>query len=190
MSINIGDKVKVPVESLDGSTKKNQTGIVLNIHRLTTCNLAIVKTDDGYVIKVPLEELTRIDDQKKPEVRNEIPKGSRMISESEFRDAVKKLTTTFNRSDNVLSEMILNMTVGIVGNEIADDMFKTEEIISFTKTTLIMAIWSGCNPERIWNSVNGEMPLYECLSVSIVSLEVLSKLVEVFFPEDESETFK
>lgn len=173
-------RVNAPVKVIDGYYS-GKTGKVIDI--FATIGTAIVSFDDnGDVGKVSISSLIEIQDQKKP-VEPEIPEGAKKISRADFEVALIEshqymMERTFR---NPMSGIIGSLTGTIVGSNIADKIFKDQDVIVMTEDQLIAALWDGCSPEAVNESVGGHMGIGKAMDVSIAAIMNLRKIPGILF---------
>ena len=80
---------------------------------------------------------------------------------------------------NPLFGLLGGMSAMITGMKIADRIFKDQEVVTITEDQFTEAIWDYCSPAKLAESSN--MSVRECMKVSLLSINALDDLIEIFF---------
>lgn len=183
MSINVNDEVKVVSNNGgDSAMTIGYTGKVIRLYDLIT-PIAIVKFNNGITAKIPVNDLIKVETQVNQE--NKIPEGAKRITKAEFIEAVHDLTSPGGSFGRVATEvdplfgLLGGMSAMITGMKIADRIFKDQEVVTITEDQFTEAIWDNCSPAKLAESSN--MSVRECMKVSLLSINALDDLIEIFF---------
>jgi len=178
-AIKVNDLVKVVSCESYLDLFKDRTGKVTRIFETLTVPVAIVELEDGSTIKVPVNNLDKV--EVKPQ-ESEIPEGAKRITEAEFREAVAQVTSHFaaRRGD-----IMLGMTGLMVGADIGRKLFGSQDSVVMTKDEFIVNLWDGCSPVNVSESVNGKMTLDQSLPVAISAIHSMRDLANTIFDESD-----
>jgi hypothetical protein len=162
---------------------KDRAGKVVRVYDDLIIPVAIVEFSETLTAKIPIVYLIEIKEQAKEPVKEpEIPEGAKRITRNDFTQAITDATCpAFNGE---FSDLIGSMSASIVGMEMTDNLFKDQDVIIMTEDQLVAALWDGCSPVNVDESVGSRMGLYKSLTVSITAIMKLRKLVEILFSED------
>jgi hypothetical protein len=163
-----------------GGVYKDETGKVVRIYG--NVGVALVQLENGDLVKVFLSELVEIRPQE-AEPKTEIPEGAKKISRADFDAALIEshqymMERTFR---NPMSGIIGGLTGTIVGADIADKIFKDQDVVVMTEDQFIAVLWAGCSPEAVNKSVGGKMYTRQAMDVSIAAIMNLRKIPSILF---------
>lgn len=147
--------------------------------------VAIVSFDDtGEVGKVGLACMVEILAEEKQEPKIEfMPEGAKKISRDEFNDAVSVVT----RPDNgEFTDFLRNMSAMIIAHNIADIIFKDEDVVVMTEDELSITLWDLCNPKIIKPPVGKEMSVSQCVVISLSTVSILLDIIPIIFDGSEN----
>ena len=177
MSINVNDEVKVVSNNGgDSAMMIGCTGKVIRLYDLIT-PIAIVKFNNGITAKIPVNDLIKVETQVNQE--NKIPEGAKRDLTSPGGSFGRVATEV-----NPLFGLLGGMSAMITGMEIADRIFKDQEVVTITEDQFTEAIWDNCSPAKLAESSN--MSVRECMKVSLLSINALDDLIEIFFGDGSS----
>mgnify|MGYP003298742051 CR=1 FL=1 len=167
------------VEVISGVYKGN-TGKVVRIYG--NVGVAVVQFNDGSLGKVYTFEVTEIL-PKETEPKTEIPEGAKKISRADFDAAIVEATHSVMTGNyrNPTAGIVGAVTGEVVGLDVADRIFKGEDVVVMTEEDLVVALWDGCNPKNVSASVGNLHPVVKCLDVSVAAILSLRKIGRILF---------
>ncbi len=178
MSIKINDRVRVTVGS-----EKDSVGEVVNIHKLSVDDIAIVNVD-GEMIKVPISALEK--EAPKTDTVEELPEGAKRIT---FEETFEALQTAID-PNTVLGEKgkddsektaLISMSCMLTGSKIISDLFGDNDEIVITKAQFMTAIADAVKLENLRKDVNGEMSDVSLMIIGLTNAFVLKKMIPILF---------
>lgn len=175
MSIRENATVKVV-----GGAHVGETGKVVRIY--DDLGIALVALGTDSLGKVFLYDMVEIRPQE-TEPKTEIPEGAKKISRADFDNALIESNQYMmdRTSRNLMSGVIGTLTGTIVGADIADKIFKDQDVVVMTEDQLIAELWAGCSPEAVNESVGGQMGIGKAMDVSIAAIMNLRKIPGILF---------
>lgn len=176
MSIKVNDTVKI-VSGPYEIDFHGQIGKVKCVY--DGFDIAIVQFDNG-IAKVYLSDLVRVDHKAAED--KDISEGAKLISETEWREAVK-LSTMSNVSRS--SDPTVGMTGLVVGMNIGKRIFAEQSSVDLTKKDFIAILWDECSPLNVSKSIGEKMDAEKCVSVSLAAVLSLRETIEILFGESD-----
>lgn len=182
MSININDRVRVTVGS-----ETDKVGEVVNIHKLSIDDIAIVKFQDETV-KVPISALVKVESQEKKVVEEDLPEGAKRITKVEMFDALRVATDPSRFSDSDKAERMFFAYMGAVltGTRIIAELYGDNDEIIILKVEFLEAIVRGVSVDKLSSDVDGQMTASQLMPISLLYMLLLKKMVPILF-DDGSE---
>ncbi len=181
MSIKINDRVRVTVGS-----EKDSVGEVVNIHKLSVDDIAIVNVD-GEMIKVPISALEK--EAPKTDTVEELPEGAKRITLEETFEALQ----TAIDPETVLGEkgkdypektMMVSLSCMMTGSHIISDLFGDNDEIVITKEGFMSAIAKGVSLEKLKNDTDGEMSDVSLMIIGMINALVLKRMIPILFGDN------
>ncbi len=114
------------------------TGKVVRLYE--AMGIAIVRFDNGQVVKIPVDLLEEIE-LKNENQEPKIPEGAKRITKDEFMKLIYSVTSSDSIVDKFgLEKDIVGMSVFIGGMKLLERLFKDIEVIVITRDQLIHEI--------------------------------------------------
>lgn len=155
-----------------GGFYEGQTGKVARLYpELNTATITIDGVD--RLVKIRMDALEEVD------VKIEIPEGAKKISQADF-DAALIQATTIAMSKNAPAIMGA-LSAAVVGEHIGAEIFKESDVVVMTEDEFIGALWDGCHPQRVSETVGNMMDTRRSMSVSIASAITLKTIPGILF---------
>lgn len=188
MSIKVNDKVRVDTSMGYLSNVMGLTGTVIQVYDFLV-PMAIVKFENGITAKVEVSNLIKVEAQENQEaklVTPEIPEGAKRITKSDFEAALMAVANPVGGMSerNPMAVFVGSMTAMIVGKNVAAKIFKDQDSVVMTEDQFTAALWDGCNPENVSESVGEKIPVSKCMRVSITAIISLENIVGVLFSDN------
>lgn len=164
-----------------GGPYKGRTGKVVRVHDLV--DIALVSFDDnGDLGKVSLSALVEVQPQKQA-VEPEIPEGAKKISRADFEVAlIDSSQYTASRVSSHPLTAIIGSSIGtIVGANIADKIFKDQDVVVMTEDQFVAELWVNCNPKAVGEMIGNLMNLGNNMDVAIAAIMNLRKIPVILF---------
>lgn len=180
MSIKVNDRVKVMACEGYLDLFKDRTGKVTRIFETLSVPIAIVELEDdnGSTIKVPVNNLVKV----KPQETEDVPEGAKLITKEAFDCAIVESTSGFAAKNGDVMRGISGL---IVGADIGKKLFGSQDSVVMTKDEFIVALWDGCSPVNVRESVAGKMTLDQSLPVAITAIAAMRTLANILFDESD-----
>lgn len=158
--------------------------------------VATVELPDGSLGKVKFSDMGIVEEsqsvEETPEVKAEVQEGAKVITKDQFIEALEQVTSPEGMLGDKVTEVdpislvVKGATVMIVGTMIAEKLFQDKEEIKITKDQLRQEIAKNTTPSAIAESTDGEMSKRQVLPIALLSLLVLSRLINIFFDDSEN----
>lgn len=178
MNVRENDRVQVVGDIFDG-----KVGTVKSVYN--SLGMAVVKFDEG-VAKVPLSCLVKIKSQENAEPKTEIPEGAKKISRADFEVALidSSQYMASRVSSHPLTAVIGSSIGTIVGANIADKIFKDQDVVVMTEDQFVAELWVNCNPKAVGEMIGNLMNLGNNMDVAIAAIMNLRKIPGILFEAD------
>lgn len=186
MIIKEGDVIKVVTTEPWFEAVRGMFGEVRAIHELGDDKVAIVRFDDGSFAKLPVDGLAKVNPRGDQEVEA-IPEGAKRITKADFEKALMESASALMRGGDSAKYLLGSMTGTIVGYQIKDNLFKSEDVITLTKDQYIATLWDACSPESISNRIDKKMTTDHCIDVGITAIIALMRTINILFGESEND---
>ena len=179
-AIKENDRVKVVACENYLELFRNCTGKVTRIFETLSVPIAIVELEDdaGTTIKVHVTDLVKVEVKSQ---ESEIPEGAKLITKEAFDRAVMEATLNAKSPSRILG----SLSATIVGHNIGEKIFESEDAVYMTKDQFIATLWDGCSPKNVGESIDNQMSGEKCLHISITAMIGLEQTIEIFFGESD-----
>lgn len=163
-----------------GGPYKGNTGKVVRVYG--SVGIALVQLENGDLGKVYLSEMVEIRPQE-TEPKTEIPEGAKKISRADFEVAFIESNQFLREctTENPTSGIVTTAVGTIVGKNIADKLFKDQDVVVMTEDQFTAALWTGCSPEATSGIIGGLMGVGKTIDVSIAALMSMRKIPDLLF---------
>lgn len=167
-----------------GGPYKGRTGKVVRVHDLVS--VVIVSFDDnGDLGKIHFSELVEIEPQKQA-VEPEIPEGAKKISRADFEEALTESIVFLEEYQfrNPKSRAAGVTIAAIVGTNVADKIFKGQDVVVMSEDQFIVALWADCCPEAVSEIIGGGVPIGKAKDISVAAVASLAKISDILFGDE------
>ena len=166
-----------------GDDNQVERGTLKSVYDLH--NTGIVTLEDGTTVKkVELDKLGIVPEEKKTEES----RGSvKLITRDQFLEALNEATTPDQDTGDYDSELITGLTIMIIGQKVANKVFKGKDEIEIDNVSLWYEMKGFIYPSVISKSTGGKISEDGAKSISLECTFVFKKIIDYLFDGPENE---